>query len=74
MAGPALFTMTFAMFISTQRQWELPGAPFLLASLMLVLALVLAWHLGETIPRKLRSKGLRSKFIMPLPDPVILDW
>ncbi len=37
-------------------------------------ALVLAWHLGETIPRKLRSKGLRSKFIMPLPDPVILDW
>ncbi len=37
-------------------------------------ALVLAWHLGETVPRKLRSKGLRSKFIMPLPDPVILDW
>ncbi len=37
-------------------------------------ALVLAWHLGETIPRKLRSKGLRSKFIMPLPEPVILDW
>lgn len=44
MAGPALFTMTFATFISSQSQWELPGAPFLLASLMLVLALVLAWH------------------------------
>ncbi|MGH9425280.1 MAG: methyltransferase domain-containing protein, partial [Terriglobia bacterium] len=37
-------------------------------------ALVLAWHLGESVPRKLRSKGLKSKFIMPLPDPLILDW
>ena len=37
-------------------------------------ALVLAWHLGESIPRKLRQRGLRSKFIMPLPDPVVLDW
>ncbi len=37
-------------------------------------ALVLAWHLGETIPRKLRSKGLKSKFIMPLPEPMVLDW
>jgi hypothetical protein len=37
-------------------------------------ALVLAWHLGETVPRKLRDKGLKSKFIMPLPDPVVLDW
>ena len=37
-------------------------------------ALVLAWHLGDTVPRKLRDKGLKSKFIMPLPDPVVLDW
>lgn len=37
-------------------------------------ALVLAWHLGDTVPRKLREKGLKSKFIMPLPDPVVLDW
>ena len=37
-------------------------------------ALVLAWHLGDTVPRKLRNKGLKSKFIMPLPDPVVLDW
>lgn len=37
-------------------------------------ALVLAWHLGEAIPRKLRQKGLKSKFIMPLPTPVVLDW
>lgn len=37
-------------------------------------ALVLAWHLGDPILKKLRAKGLRSKYIMPLPDPVILDW
>ncbi len=37
-------------------------------------ALVLAWHLGDSVPRKLRAKGLKSKFIMPLPEPVILDW
>jgi len=37
-------------------------------------ALVLAWHLGDTIPRKLRNKGLKSKFIMPLPEPMVLDW
>lgn len=37
-------------------------------------ALVLAWHLGNSVPRKLRQKGLRSKFIVPLPDPVTLDW
>jgi hypothetical protein len=37
-------------------------------------ALVLAWHLGEVVPRKLRQRGLRSRFIMPLPEPVVLDW
>lgn len=37
-------------------------------------ALVLAWHLGDSVPKKLRRKGLRSKFIVPLPDPMILEW
>lgn len=48
MAGPALFTMTFATFISSQRQWELPGAPFLLASLMLAAALVLVAYVTRS--------------------------
>jgi DHA1 family tetracycline resistance protein-like MFS transporter len=42
--GPLLFTQVFAVFISSRRGWELPGAPFLLAGLMLVLALLLAWR------------------------------
>lgn len=37
-------------------------------------ALVLAWHLGDSVPKKLRQKGLRSKFILPLPDPVVVEW
>lgn len=40
--GPGLFTLTFAHFIRIQSGWSLPGAPFLLAVLMLVTAFVLA--------------------------------
>lgn len=42
--GPLLFTQVFAVAISTQRDWQLPGAPFLLAGSMLILALILAWR------------------------------
>jgi DHA1 family tetracycline resistance protein-like MFS transporter len=40
--GPFLFTLTFAWFIGAQAPLKLPGAPFLLASLLLVLALSIA--------------------------------
>jgi DHA1 family tetracycline resistance protein-like MFS transporter len=42
--GPTIFTLTFAYFIGAGRDWLLPGAPFLLAALMLVAATVLAWR------------------------------
>jgi DHA1 family tetracycline resistance protein-like MFS transporter len=42
--GPGLFTLTFANFIEAHRDWRLPGAPFLLAALLMVVALVLAWR------------------------------
>ncbi|GKS65281.1 tetracycline resistance MFS efflux pump [Nitrospira sp.] len=59
MIGPTLFTQTFAFFIrsasdlNTQHSdlnpsWELPGAPFLLASLMLLSAAVIAWRTTNT--------------------------
>ncbi len=44
MIGPGLFTQTFARGIDTQRGWHLPGAPFLLAALLLVFAQLLAWR------------------------------
>jgi DHA1 family tetracycline resistance protein-like MFS transporter len=40
--GPFLFTLTFAYFISAQAPVHLPGAPFLLAAALLLLALAVA--------------------------------
>ena len=40
--SPFIFTFTFATFIGARADLHLPGAPFLLASLLLVAALVLA--------------------------------
>jgi DHA1 family tetracycline resistance protein-like MFS transporter len=40
--GPFLFTLTFAYFIGASAPVKLPGAPFLLASLLLLLALAIA--------------------------------
>jgi DHA1 family tetracycline resistance protein-like MFS transporter len=42
LVGPFLFTLTFAYFIGAQAPVKLPGAPFLLASVLLVLALLIA--------------------------------
>jgi MFS transporter, DHA1 family, tetracycline resistance protein len=42
MIGPFLFTLTFAHFIDAQAPLQLPGAPFLLASALLLLALAIA--------------------------------
>jgi DHA1 family tetracycline resistance protein-like MFS transporter len=40
--GPMLFTQCFALAVGPFRPWGLVGAPFLLASLLMVLALLLA--------------------------------
>ena len=40
--GPFLFTLIFAYFIGAQAPLKLPGAPFLLASALLVLAMMIA--------------------------------
>jgi DHA1 family tetracycline resistance protein-like MFS transporter len=42
LAGPFLFTLTFAYFIGPGTPVTLPGAPFLLACLLLLLALAVA--------------------------------
>ena len=42
--GPGLFTGTFAAAIGPLKSWNLPGAPFLLASALLALGLVIAWR------------------------------
>src|SRR5450631_4497505 len=42
LVGPFLFTLTFAYFIGAQAPLKLPGAPFLLAAVLLVLSLLIA--------------------------------
>ena len=42
--GPGLFTQTFAAFIGPQRDWQLPGAPMLVAALLLLFAMAVAWR------------------------------
>ena len=44
LVGPVLFTQTFALFIGQRTDWHLPGAPFLLAGLLLACAAVVAWR------------------------------
>ena len=49
MIGPLLFTSAFAAFIGPWRPWHIPGAPYLLAALMLMAATLIAWR-ATTIP------------------------
>jgi MFS transporter, DHA1 family, tetracycline resistance protein len=53
LAGPFLFTLTFAYFIGPKAPLLLPGAPFFLASGLLVLAMVIA--LGITGVQRQKS-------------------
>jgi DHA1 family tetracycline resistance protein-like MFS transporter len=48
MVGPTLFTRIFAVFIENPRGLHVPGAPFLLAGLILCGALGLAWHASRS--------------------------
>jgi DHA1 family tetracycline resistance protein-like MFS transporter len=41
--GPGLFTQIFALFIGAYAPLHLPGAPFLLAALLLAIAAIVAW-------------------------------
>ncbi|HMD29326.1 MAG TPA: MFS transporter, partial [Steroidobacteraceae bacterium] len=52
--GPALFTQIFAASISTHSEWKLlPGAAFLASTLLVLVAMVLAWR--TTQPPRLLS-------------------
>jgi DHA1 family tetracycline resistance protein-like MFS transporter len=49
LVAPVIFALLFAYAIGAGRGWNLPGAPFLLAAILLVAAAGLAWHV--TRPR-----------------------
>jgi DHA1 family tetracycline resistance protein-like MFS transporter len=58
MIGPAIFTQTFAYFIGAGLGWSLPGAPFLLAALLLVFAIGLAGWATSTRPQEAAAPSL----------------
>jgi MFS transporter, DHA1 family, tetracycline resistance protein len=47
MTGPVLFTAVYAAFIGGHSGWKLPGAPFLLAAVLLGTAFALAWRVAR---------------------------
>jgi MFS transporter, DHA1 family, tetracycline resistance protein len=55
MIGPLVFTNVFASFIGANRDWHLPGAPFLLAALMIAGSTAMAWQ------------TTRSRIVLPEP-------
>jgi DHA1 family tetracycline resistance protein-like MFS transporter len=46
--GPVLFTQAFAFFIAAGSLWHLPGAPYLLAAMLLAFAIIIAWRTTVT--------------------------
>ncbi len=47
--GPTLFTQTFASFIGSNADLGLPGAPFLLAAGLVLVAVLLAWRTTQPL-------------------------
>jgi DHA1 family tetracycline resistance protein-like MFS transporter len=48
LVGPGLFTQIFAAFIGSRASWHLPGAPFLLAAMLLAAAMLTGWRATRT--------------------------
>ena len=60
LVGPFLFTLTFAYFIGSRAPLMMPGAPFLLASALLLLALVIAARVLAKMPRRPSFPAIRA--------------
>ncbi|OQW53993.1 MAG: tetracycline resistance MFS efflux pump [Proteobacteria bacterium SG_bin9] len=51
LAGPFLFTLTFAYFIGAAAPWTMPGAPFLLAGALLLLSIAIGARVVARMPQ-----------------------
>ena len=60
-AGPAIYTSVFALFITPRAPMHAPGAPFLLAGVLLLAALVVAWRFARTPA----SAGAEREVVLP---------
>src|SRR5262249_37313884 len=55
LVGPGIFSLTFAAFIAPSRKIKVPGAPWYLAALLLILAAVIAYAVAP------KSEDLRDE-------------
>lgn len=53
--GPALFTQVFALFITDRAPLQLPGAPFLMSTALLVAGLFVAARVTASMPRHIHA-------------------
>ena len=58
--GPQMFSLTFAYFIAPEH--SLPGAPWYLAALLLVVSLVIAWSVAKDTKRDKRKDAVEGEF------------
>ena len=49
MLGPGLFTLSFALAIRPELGLQVPGTPFLLAALLLLAAMAIAWRVTRAV-------------------------
>ncbi len=59
-AGPAIYTAVFALFIGTRAPMHAPGAPFLLAGALLLTALAVAWRFARTPQPAAAADGMAT--------------
>ena len=56
--GPAIFAGSFGLFISDHAPLHLPGAPFLIAALLLGCGLLIAWRYARApVATTLQARG-----------------
>ena len=57
LVGPFLFTLTFAYFIAPTTPIKLPGAPFLLAGALLLVAMLMALRVTAAMPQDAQASS-----------------
>ena len=59
LVGPGIFTLTFAYFIGAGTRWHIPGASFLLAAILMVIAFLIALSISarDSIPRTVERQS-----------------
>jgi DHA1 family tetracycline resistance protein-like MFS transporter len=64
--GPGLFTFTFAYFIDAKHGWNIPGAPWYLAALLLFFAMFMSTRIPRVSAEAESAPSAVSENVIPL--------